>query len=148
LHRSALTAIISSYSLTLISYIWRAKPQQTLSVQFIIFGSGKSLKIIIEGKAYNVHVRDNHRALEDAKFKVYILKLAEPTETPMENKEVTTLAQKAYLSEQKNSVVMYVVLVLDIVNFSRWLRRRSFAGQANLSGNSHQQINVSDKYCR
>jgi hypothetical protein len=59
-------------------------------------GSRKSLKIIIEGKAYYVHVRDVHRALNDANFKAYILKLAESPETPrMENKEVTSLTQKA-----------------------------------------------------
>jgi len=41
-------------------------------------GSRNSLKIVIEGKAYYVHVRDIYRALEDAKFKAYILKLSEP----------------------------------------------------------------------
>jgi hypothetical protein len=42
-------------------------------------------------------VRDIYRALEDAHFKAYILKLAALPELPIENieKEVVTLTQKA-----------------------------------------------------
>jgi hypothetical protein len=60
-------------------------------------GVPNRLKIIIEGKAYYVHVRDIYRALEDAHFKAYILKLAALPELPIENieKEVVTLTQKA-----------------------------------------------------
>jgi hypothetical protein len=47
-------------------------------------GSRKSLKIIIEGKAYYVHARDIYRALEDPRFKANVLKLAEPKEATME----------------------------------------------------------------
>jgi hypothetical protein len=38
-------------------------------------GSRRSLKIKIEGKTYYVHVNDIGRALADANFKAYILKL-------------------------------------------------------------------------
>jgi hypothetical protein len=38
------------------------------------------LKIVIEGKTYYVHVQDIGRALADANFKAYILKLSEPSE--------------------------------------------------------------------
>jgi hypothetical protein len=54
----------------------------------------KNFKITIGGKAYYVHVRDIHRALEDAKFKAYILKLAAPSKTTMENKEVAIFNAK------------------------------------------------------
>jgi hypothetical protein len=43
-------------------------------------------------EAYYVHVWDICRALEDAHFKAYILKLADPSES-MENKEVETFSQ-------------------------------------------------------
>jgi hypothetical protein len=41
-------------------------------------GSRNSLKIIIEGKVYYVSVNAIGRALADANFKAYILKLSEP----------------------------------------------------------------------
>ena len=43
-------------------------------------GSRKSLKIVIEGKTYFVHVKDVRRALEDARFKAHILRLVTPTQ--------------------------------------------------------------------
>jgi len=57
-------------------------------------GSRKSLKIIIESKVYYVHVRDIGRALVDANFEAYILKLsAHPSETSQE--EVSEKQAKA-----------------------------------------------------
>jgi hypothetical protein len=53
-------------------------------------GSRRSLKIIIEGKTYYVHVQDVGRALADANFKAYILKLAVSPKAPMKNKGVTS----------------------------------------------------------
>lgn len=66
-------------------------------------------------------VRDIHRALDDAQFKAYILKIAETSEmSRMENKEVTSLTQKTLsLSEQKNSVAMYVVSAL-VIAYAKW----------------------------
>jgi hypothetical protein len=57
----------------------------------------KSLKIIIEGKSYYVHAMNIYRALEDAHFKAYILRLASLPELTIEDmeKEVTTLTKKA-----------------------------------------------------
>jgi hypothetical protein len=43
-------------------------------------GSRKSLKIVVEGKTYFVHVKDVRRALEDAGFKAHILRLVTQTQ--------------------------------------------------------------------
>jgi hypothetical protein len=50
-------------------------------------GSRRSLKIKIEGKTYYVHLNDIGRALADANFKAYILKLSAPTPEPTQKAE-------------------------------------------------------------
>jgi hypothetical protein len=57
-------------------------------------GSQRSLKIIIESKVYYVHVRDIGRALVDANFKAYILKLSKPFPEQPQEKATEKQAEK------------------------------------------------------
>jgi hypothetical protein len=52
-------------------------------------GSRKSLKIIIDGKEYYVHVKDIYKALDNPNFHAHILQLVKPSqEEPVKPKQL------------------------------------------------------------